>query len=212
MLKTITIMDAIFREVVGTKDRIEMFKIRYLNYSSEVATAKFLSKNDLSLDIDSFDVNSRFFGLFIDDEPLGYARLTFDSKILFNHDVFKFGEYHNLWGKKNISNRGYDFPFLNYPCVPDQLLVEFFRFRDAGYTIFEAGRLASNPKFRHLASIGFSILEGGISAVLASGLDSPVAAFINCFPIMPNTMSILDLNLFMGLKHIYLTMICLNNR
>ena len=80
-----------FREITEA-DELEMaFRLRYEVYSS-CRCSMFLNTNLNKIDIDSYDLHSKHFGLFIHENELaGYFRVVLDKNEYYNPDVLEIG-------------------------------------------------------------------------------------------------------------------------
>ena len=55
-----------FREIQGREEMLSWLKLRYTIYNS-TRCAGFLSENELEIDVDSYDLQSKHYGLFVEE-------------------------------------------------------------------------------------------------------------------------------------------------
>lgn len=112
-----------FRELHDEQELTQFMKLRYDKYLSS-PMKNFIDINPHKIDIDIYDLQSRHFGLFCEDEPGGFLRIVYPKMEVYQENVFNIGRRYNVFcpdkhSAANIERLDYpEFPFISYPKVP----------------------------------------------------------------------------------------------
>jgi hypothetical protein len=66
----------LFRPARSEAELEKLLRLRYHVYSDHPIMSRFLTRNELGIDMDAYDVNAHHLGLFSEDGPIGSARLV----------------------------------------------------------------------------------------------------------------------------------------
>jgi predicted GNAT family N-acyltransferase len=156
-----------FREITEADELEQAFRLRYEVYSS-CRCSVFLNTNLNKIDIDSYDLHSKHFGLFINENELaGYFRVVFDKNEYYNSDVLYIGRKFNFFpgteytleGIKHIERA--DFPFLSYTGIPESTISFYKVLKNKGEGIAECSRLIIKEEHRGV-KVSILLLECAI--------------------------------------------------
>jgi hypothetical protein len=143
-----------FREITEADELEQAFRLRYEVYSN-CRCNSFLNTNLNKIDIDSYDLHSKHFGLFINENELaGYFRVVFDKNEYYNSDVLYIGRKFNFFpgteyaleGIKHIERA--DYPFLSYPDIPENIESFYDSITRKREGLAEGSRLIIKEQFR----------------------------------------------------------------
>ena len=157
-----------FREITEKKELEQLFRLRYQVYANS-ELAPFLYKNEHQIDMDIYDLHSRFFGIYFENELVAGVRAVIDKRECYNPMVYEIGYEYNLFNEESnsqakLANSGYaDFPFLSYPCIPEEV-KQFYENQRKSKKVYNICRCVINPAFRGLKTIQF--LTEGIAIII----------------------------------------------
>ncbi|MFH1118894.1 MAG: hypothetical protein V1775_03670 [Bacteroidota bacterium] len=168
-----------FQEITKQDELVKLFRLRYQVYGNS-DLAPLLKKNEHEMDIDVFDLHSRFFGIWCNNELAAGIRAVVDKRDYYNPLVYEIGHKYNFYNgeadsqEKLVSAGFADFPFLSYASVP----VEIKRFYDEqrkDKKVFMSSRCVIDENYRGLKTIQF-LTEGIIMiGMLLSGEKAGLA-------------------------------------
>lgn len=121
-------------------------ELRYDKYLNS-PMKNFLEINPHKIDIDIYDLKSRHFGLFCEDEPGGFLRIVYPKMELYQENVFNIGCRYNMFcpnkhSSKNIEHLEYpEFPFISYPKVPSSIRQFYDSLKAKNEKLVETSRL-----------------------------------------------------------------------
>jgi len=198
-----------FKEIIDQVELEKAFRLRYEVY--EKSRMQFLLRpNAAKIDLDIFDLHSRHFGIFYNNNIAGYIRVVIDRKSYFNTTVASVGLENNVFearkfiGNNYVYNGEANFPFLSYAGVPHNVKA-FYIEKAQCFSIIEASRLIVLEQFRgHKFSItliecaivaGMHVLgsEIGIAVLDCSASQKRVYQLFG-FQTLPNTSEYYVLN------------------
>jgi predicted GNAT family N-acyltransferase len=156
MNKTMT-----FREITEKDELEKAFRFRYEEYSKS-SNHVLLKHNIYRLDINSFDIHSRHFGIFsTTNELIGYLRVILDKTEIYNLRVYEIGVKYDLFSvvkhaKENLPGlKVADYPFLSLPNVPENVKSYYSSLKSNNNFFAEGGRLMIKEEFRGLRVSNF---------------------------------------------------------
>jgi predicted GNAT family N-acyltransferase len=173
----------IFREIISQPDLDQVFHSRYCVYSQS-RMQSFLKQSEEELDIDSYDLHARHYGLFCKELLVGYIRIVQNRDIYKNVAVADFCALRGLQANNPCGDSQKEtvdtpvYPFLTYPGAPDS--VSAYYESQKSKVIVEIGRLILLPEYRKNHIVIKLIECAGIAAMDAIGHGEGVAV-INCF-------------------------------
>lgn len=135
-----------FREIEEKEELEKFMKLRYRTYFN-CSMRNFLKTNDDQIDIDIYDLHSRHFGLFCNDEPAGFMRVVEHKDEIYNTKVYSIGRKYNIFNERDHSKNGLkkfyypDFPFINHPKIPRSIKTFYDKLKKSGEGLAEASRL-----------------------------------------------------------------------
>lgn len=142
-----------FREITDQKKLEHFFHLRYAIYVNSRLKG-FLKENAYNLDLDIYDLHALHYGLFSENEPIGYLRLVLHKRKHYNSDVLEIGQKYGIYSqtthaKPAVLQSNYpDFPFLNYPHVPKAVKEYYEDAKNRRISFVEASRLIVLSDFR----------------------------------------------------------------
>jgi predicted GNAT family N-acyltransferase len=152
-----------FREITEQADLENAFHFRYEEYSGSRLKA-FLKHNEQRVDIDTYDLHSKHYGVFTGDNKLmAYLRVVLDKREFYNPLVFEVGKKYEVFSDLEHSFSSLqnspkaDFPFLSYPNVPESIQSKYNSLKSNNETIAEASRLIIKEEYRGLRTVAFLI-------------------------------------------------------
>jgi predicted GNAT family N-acyltransferase len=154
LLSTVTTKTFTLREITDAAELENAFRLRYEVYSNS-SNQVFLKQNSHKVDINIFDLHSKHYGLFAENNELaGYLRVVLGRNELYNSEVFEIGKKleifteseHSFENIKKIATA--DFPFLSFPTVPDSIKSCYNTLKSKKEGFVEAGRIAVSEKYR----------------------------------------------------------------
>jgi hypothetical protein len=157
-----------FREITAKEDLEQLFKLRYKVYA-DCELAPFLNKNDHQLDMDIYDLHARFFGIYSNDCLIAGARVVVEKTENYNPTVYEIGNRYKFYNGNSNSHKKLkkhdipDFPFLNYPGIP-QGVKQFYENQRKDKKVYNVCRCVIDPVFRGLKTIQF--LTEGIAIII----------------------------------------------
>jgi predicted GNAT family N-acyltransferase len=156
-----------FREITEVDELEQAFRFRYEVYN-KCKLNPFLNHNKNELDIDSFDLHSRHYGIFLDNnELIGYLRVVHSICYYYNNEVLNIGSKYGLFGENEFSIKGtleskrVDFPFLSYQDLPVTIKDFYSSLRNENDKIVEPSRLVIQENHRGI-KISVFLLESTI--------------------------------------------------
>ncbi|MEP3570689.1 MAG: hypothetical protein ABJN28_11265, partial [Flavobacteriaceae bacterium] len=135
-----------FRELHDEEELIKFMELRYNKYLNS-PMKNFLNLNPHKIDIDIYDLQSRHFGLYCEDEPGGFLRVIYPKTEVYQEAVFNIGCRYNVFcankhSLKNIENLEYpEFPFISYPEVPGPIRQFYDVYNAKNEKMVEVSRL-----------------------------------------------------------------------
>ena len=157
-----------FREITEKDELEQLFRLRYQVYANS-ELAPFLKVNKYQIDIDIYDLHSRFYGIYCEDEIVAGVRAVIDKKEYYNPIVYDIGSKYKLYDEENNSqakliNSNYaEFPFLSYTGIPEEV-KQFYENQRKDKKVYMVSRCAINPTHRGLKTIQF--LTEGIAIII----------------------------------------------
>lgn len=152
-----------FREITNESDLEKSFMIRFEIYS-ESRMQGFLKHNPHNLDLDVFDLHSRHFGLYTENNELaGHIRIVLPRNEYFNYHAFNIGKKTGIFsGNEQPFNNDNDssaaeFPILSYPCLPESVVEHFNSLKQKDERLAEAGRIVIAEKYRGIRTSVFLV-------------------------------------------------------
>lgn len=136
----------IFRQIEKKDELHQFLKLRYKNYLNS-SMKNFLKINDFEIDLDIYDIHSKHFGLFLNNQPCGYLRLICPRWMIYNSHIFSIGKDFGFFNKdehdKNtiMENDTPEFPFLQYMEVPKSIQLYFEEIKGTDIKLIEVSRL-----------------------------------------------------------------------
>jgi hypothetical protein len=124
LMSNITTRTYSFQEITDPSEMEKLFRLRYRVYS-ESDLAPFLKKNDHQVDKDVYDLHSRFYGIYCNDQLIAGVRAVIDRRDYYNPEVYEIGRKYGIYAEdksnhEKLINSDYaDFPFLSYSGVPE---------------------------------------------------------------------------------------------
>jgi hypothetical protein len=147
----------IIREITE-KDELEvMFKLRYNVYANS-ELVPFLETNKYQIDLDIYDLHSRFFGIWCNNELIGGVWAVLDKREFYNPLVYEIGYKYNIYNEEQnnmekLVNANYaDFPFLSYTCTPAEI-KQFYEEQKKDKKVFMSSRCIISKEYRGLKTI-----------------------------------------------------------
>jgi hypothetical protein len=137
----------------------ELFRLRYQVYS-ECELAPLLTTNEYRIDMDIYDLHSRHFGIFLNNDLIAGVRAVIDKRDYYNPDVYETGRKYGIYSSDKSSQEELieteypDFPFLSYPTVPAEIR-QFYEEQKKDKKIFMVSRCAISANHRGLKTIQF---------------------------------------------------------
>ncbi len=151
-----------FREIKSEKELKQFMQLRYETYLESV-NRDFIKEDKNRLDIDVYDLHSKHFGLFYNEEPIGSVRLVMHKSKVYDKRAYNIGlkngkfkeQYHN---HKNILKSDYpEFPFISNTEIPSSVAKFYSKFSKNKKNLLEASRLTLVEKFKGLSQVKFLI-------------------------------------------------------
>jgi hypothetical protein len=146
-----------FQEITEPLEMEKLFGLRYKVYS-ECELAPFLAKNEYHIDMEVYDLHSRFFGIYCSNELVSGVRAVHNKRDYFNYKVFEIGHKFNLYSEDKdsqakLENLDYpDFPFLSYPEVPQEI-KQFYEDQRKDRKVYMSNRCVIDTNHRGLKTI-----------------------------------------------------------
>lgn len=122
-----------------------------------------LKENEYQLDVDVFDLHSKHFGLFCEDQPAGYIRYVFPRNEHYDLNAFEIGLSLQLFSQETHNDKALEsmdhpkFPFLNYPDSPAGVQSYYNSIREKGEDLIEPSRLTMFNGHKGIMNIAFMI-------------------------------------------------------
>lgn len=158
-----------FREINKPIEIEDFLKLRYLVYC-ESGFSPLLKQNEHHVDMDIWDLHSRFFGIYVHEELIAGARIVIHKEDYFNREVYEIGRKFGLYNDdkssrdKLLQMEYADFPFLSYPGVPNEI-KQFYADQRKTKKVFMVSRCVIHPDHRGLKTMQF--LTEGIASQLS---------------------------------------------
>lgn len=155
-----------FREITEKNELEKLFRLRYQVYANS-ELAPFLKVNKYQIDIDIYDLHSRLYGIFCEDEIVAGVRAVIDKREYYNPRVYDIGSKYKFFNKEansqeKLINRDYaDFPFLSYQSIPKEIKL-FYQNQSKDKKVFMSSRCVIDANHRGLKTIQF-LTEGIIT-------------------------------------------------
>jgi hypothetical protein len=169
LLSTVATKTCTFREITKPAEMEKLFRLRYEVYS-ESGMSPFLKPNVHRIDMDVYDLHSRHFGIYLNNDLIAGVRAVIDKGDYYNPDVYEIGRKYGVYADDKSSQvellrSDYpDFPFLSYPTVPVDV-KQFYEEQKKDKKVFMSSRCVIDANHRGLKTIQFlteSILTIGI--------------------------------------------------
>lgn len=150
-----------FREIINENELEKFMHLRYKTYAESV-NQDFIKKNNQELDIDIYDIHSKHFGLFYDNEPVGAIRLVHHKSEIFDERAYNIGLKNGVFAedfhsKENILKYDYpDFPFISNKELPESIR-DFYNNVNEKEFITEGSRLILVGKHKGLSLARFLV-------------------------------------------------------
>ena len=166
-----------FREIQSPEEMMSWLKLRYTIYNS-TRCAGFLSENDLEIDIDAYDLQSKHYGLFVEEADqqklIGGLRIIQNRPVLSSIRILK---------KLNLMEFCQEKPEEVLPSLsyfPDDKETHFSPLLANNPLATEGSRLVLNKEYQSLRLAKFIISNAIILHMMAK--DDWVA-FVSCNPL-----------------------------
>lgn len=166
-----------FREIQGREEMINWLKLRYTIYNS-TRCAGFLSDNALEMDVDSYDLQSKHYGLFVEEADqqklIGGLRIIQNKPVLSSIrmlrelDLLKYCE----------DEPAEELPILSY--FPEDKEDYFNPILAQTQIATEGSRLVLNKEYQSLRLAKFIISN---AIILHLMMKEDWAAFVSCNPL-----------------------------
>lgn len=157
-----------FHEITDPLKIEEFFLLRYQVYN-ESDLAPFLKQNVHQIDMDVYDLHSRFFGIYCNSELIAGVRTVIHKEDYFNPKVYEIGKWYGIYtedqsSREKLLQLNYpDFPFLSYPEVPNEI-KQFYENQRKDKKVFMVSRCVIHPAHRGLKTM--QMLTEGIATAL----------------------------------------------
>jgi hypothetical protein len=108
--------------------------------------------------MDIYDLHSRFFGIWCNDELIGGVRAVIDKREFYNPLVYKIGHQYDIYNeaqnnKEKLVTANYaDFPFLSYACTPSEI-KQFYEEQKKDKKVIMSSRCIISEEHRGLKTI-----------------------------------------------------------
>ncbi len=147
-----------FKEIAAPGDLTLYLRLRRDLYL-QTRLAPFIGDSGAELDLDLYDIHSRFYGLYCDDELVGGIRLIVDRRCLHSQTIVDLGLAHGSYDESVSDRTAFqalshaDFPFVGYS---DETRAFYETWR-SDYLFCEAGRFVIRADHRKLKLAEFVI-------------------------------------------------------
>lgn len=185
----------IFREAKGKEELTALLKLRYQVYRSSPLKG-FCPKNEHGIDMDSYDLYSRHFGLFLresgKDNPIGYLRLIEKNLTSFAPTILSIAlEQSTDFGTKLFEEKSlHKFPSANYFSEVLSLSqkklykgIEVGRF--AIVKEFQSKKLASEIVLKSIAALCLCYFKHDYAVIMVAPKHAPLYQFLG-FELLSN--------------------------
>lgn len=170
----------IFREAQNTEDLSALFKMRYKVYSNS-RVAKFSIQNPSQMDLDSYDIYAKHFGLFTSsngiEKPVGYLRVIQDTTTSVKDKVLKIASVSKMLTHRVTQPPQSPLPMMSY-FPKNKLIGKFYKIKkDQGSRLVEASRLVFDQSKKPIW-----VTRGFVKACIAVNLltHNNQFAFVGC--------------------------------
>jgi hypothetical protein len=159
LLSTVTTKTFTFREITDPAEMEKLFRLRYQVYS-ESDLAPFLKKNEHQVDMDVYDLHSRFYGIYCKDQLVAGVRAVIDRRDYYNPEVYDIGSKYGIYSEDKSSQEKLiradyaDFPFLSYAGVPEEV-KQFYETQKKDKKVYMSSRCVIDANHRGLKIIQF---------------------------------------------------------
>jgi predicted GNAT family N-acyltransferase len=143
-----------FREITEADELEKAFRFRYKVYTG-CTNICFLKPNENSIDVDTFDLHSRHYGIFTQGgEIVANIRVVLDKNEFHNDNVYDIAKKNNVLSesinsiKEIMKAEVCDYPFLSYSSVPKSVKSDYMELRTNNVGFAEAGRLIIKEEYR----------------------------------------------------------------
>jgi predicted GNAT family N-acyltransferase len=172
-----------FREIRDQSELEHFFHLRYSVYLNSRMKG-FLKENTHYIDMDIYDLHALHFGLLCENQPIGYLRLVLHKSAHYNSEVLDIGKKYGVYSETTHSKSALlrwnypDFPFLNYPHVPESMIEYYQNSTNKRAGFVEASRLVVLSDFRQNCTAKY-LVECAITVWKTQFIHSKEAV-INC--------------------------------
>jgi len=167
-----------FREIQGREEMFNWLKLRYTIYNS-TRCAGFLSDNELEIDVDAYDLQSKHYGLFVEEADeqklIGGLRIIQNAPVLSSIRTLK---ELGLLEYCQQQKAGEVLPILSY--FPEDKDDYFDPLMPQGRIATEGSRLVLNKEYQSLRLAKFIISN---AIILHLEMEDDWVAFVSCNPL-----------------------------
>lgn len=148
-----------FREITVNNELEQAFRLRYNSYK-ETDLKVFLTNNAFNIDISSFDLHSKIFGIFLNNELIATNRLCVERELLFNEKVLQTGHHFGFFKdlehtSVNIVENCNEYPFYSFFSLSADI-YNYFEYLTSTHTLItECGRFAILNQYRSVRLMKF---------------------------------------------------------
>ncbi len=167
-----------FREIQGREEMLSWLKLRYTIYNS-TRCAGFLSDNELEIDVDAYDLQSKHYGLFVEEADqqklIGGLRIIQNTPVLSTIRTLKELGLIDLCQQQSEQEV---LPILSY--FPEDKDDHFSPLMPNGRVATEGSRLVLNKEYQSLRLAKFIISN---AIILHLMMEEDWVAFVSCNPL-----------------------------
>ena len=171
-----------FREIESEKELEHFMHLRYERYLNS-SKKEFIRLNDQNIDIDIYDLHSKHFGLFYNDEAVGSIRLVSHKSEIYDERAFNIGLRNGIFTEKQHSRESImqydypDFPFVSNAEVPNSVTNFYKNVSSQKNAVLEGSRLLLVGKHKGLRLATFLIECAIVYSIICTGKKHAV---LNC--------------------------------
>ncbi len=162
-----------FREIKSEAELEHFMHLRYERYMKS-SNKSFVKLNENKIDIDVYDLNSKHFGLFYKEAPVGGFRLINHKSEIYDEKAFniglKYGVFNEeLHSRENLIKHDYpDFPFISNSEIPRSISSFYKSVTKQKNDILEGSRLVLIGKHNGLRLAKFLVECSIVYSIICS--------------------------------------------